>query len=123
MMPGNAIICILNVYCSIKLFNLNKLLLFWKCVFANAQCMLNRHCRAGEVGSCPFSSALLFLLLILADSQIFKNIALEVFFLFKRVAVFFCFGSPLPLGGYRTLFLPLLPLSDPAVVMLTLQAN
>lgn len=98
-MPGNVIIYILHVYCFIKVFNLKKLLFCLECIFVNEQCMLSRHCRAGEVGSCPFSSNLLFLILILADSHNFRSIALEVFFLFKRVVIFFCFGSPLPLGG------------------------
>lgn len=41
MMPGDAIIFILNVYCFIKLFNLKKLLFCVECVFANVQCMLD----------------------------------------------------------------------------------
>lgn len=36
MMPGNAIIYILNVYCFIKRFSLKKLLFCLECVFANA---------------------------------------------------------------------------------------
>lgn len=82
-MPGNAIIYILIVYCFIKVFNLKKLLFCLECVFVNEQCMLSRHCRAGEVGHCPFSSALLFLHLILVASQNYKSIALEIFSFLK----------------------------------------
>lgn len=83
-------------------------------MFLLMQCVITRWRRAREVGSfvlCPQLYSVYFYFLLLAKCFKILRVSpwklvfcfLGFLFIFERVAIFFCFGYPLPLGGYDIL--------------------